>query len=139
MIFNFELCLSFLINKRSASFNRNRSITFWIILITDSWTLRLTDSQDQRQRDRPTRVKQYLYSKHSFGRCNYKHTQFCHFESISISVKAEAIIEKYQLIVYTKVNMTTLNLNVKYIKTTSCILTYHIAIKINASQIVHIF
>jgi len=50
-----EFDLPFMITKLPAKFHRNRSKTFWVILITD------------KQKDRLTWVIQYLSPKHSLG------------------------------------------------------------------------
>ena len=45
IIFNIKLDLSFMITKLSAKFHRNRSRTFWVILITDRQKNRQTEKQ----------------------------------------------------------------------------------------------
>ena len=62
ILVNIELDLPFMITKLPAKFHRNRSRTFWVILITHRKTSRKTN--------RLTRVKQYLSPKHSLGRGN---------------------------------------------------------------------
>ena len=50
---------------------------------------------------------------------NYKHIKFFHVESTSFAVRTEALLENYGRKIQTKVNLTTIYLNVNYIETGS--------------------
>ena len=60
---------------------------------------------------------------------NYRNTKFRNFKYTTFAVKAEAILENCERKIDTILKMTTLYLNVKYIKTGSRILTYDTSIK----------
>jgi len=60
ILVNIELDLHFMITKHPAKFHRNRLRTFWVILITD------------RKTERLTRVKQYLFPNIVLGEVKSK-------------------------------------------------------------------
>jgi len=84
ILVNIELDLPFMITKLPAKFHRNWSRTFWVILFTDK--------QKDKQKDRLTRVKQYLFPNivwgeviKDFNKCDLIFFSICDYFSIKLS------------------------------------------------------